>query len=50
VVLEAAVFKNGSDAFVSKVATDVDEARELIELGFDYVHEINGLYLYRKRK
>ena len=48
--LEAAVFRSQNDDFVSKVATSVEEACELIELGFDYVYEIDGNHLYRKRK
>jgi hypothetical protein len=32
------------------VVKDADEAKELIELGFEYVNEINNLHLYRKRK
>jgi len=27
-----------------------DEVIELIELGFEYVNEINGSHLYRKKK
>ena len=50
VQLEAAIFTNQNDDFISKVAKAVDEARELIELGFEYVHEIEGNHLYRKRK
>jgi len=50
VVLEAAIYNSGADNFVSKVAKTVDETRELIELGFDYVHEIEGIHLYRRRK
>jgi len=50
VQLEAAIYADGSDDFVSKVAKNVEESCELIELGFEYVHEIDGCYLYRKRK
>jgi len=39
-----------SDEFVCKVARTVDEARTLIESGFDYVSELNSIQLYRKRK
>jgi integrase len=38
------------DEFVCKVARTVDEARTLIESGFDYVNELDGIQLYRKRK
>jgi integrase len=50
VQLEAAIYADGSDDFVWKVAKNVQEACELIELGFEYVHEIDGCHLYRKRK
>ena len=50
VILEAAIYNTGKDDFISKVANNVDEACVLIELGFEYVHEIEGCHLYRKRK
>lgn len=50
VLLERAIFQRTGDAFVCKVAKDADETKELIELGFEYVNEITGLHLYRKRK
>jgi hypothetical protein len=34
----------------ARVACTTDEATELIELGFEYVNEINGRHLYRKKK
>jgi integrase len=39
-----------SDEFVCKVARTVDEAKALVESGFDYVSEIDGVQLFRKRK
>jgi hypothetical protein len=33
-----------------RVAKTADEAKDLIEIGFDYVNEINYIHLYRKRK
>ncbi len=50
VLLERALFHSTNDNFICKVAKSADEATELIELGFEYVNEINGLHLYRKRK
>jgi site-specific recombinase XerC len=38
------------DEFVCKTARTVDEARALVESGFDYVSEIDGVQLFRKRK
>jgi pentose-5-phosphate-3-epimerase len=39
-----------SDEFICKVAKNVQEAKELIENGFEYVTEIDGIQLFRKRK
>lgn len=38
------------DEFVCKVARTVDEAKALVESGFDYVSEVDGAQLFRKRK
>jgi hypothetical protein len=38
----------GSDEYVCKIAKTVDDAKVLVEDGFDYVTE--GLKLFRKRK
>jgi hypothetical protein len=39
-----------SDEFHSAVATTVDEARKLLEDGFDYVCQKDDIMLFRKRK
>mgnify|MGYP003865022141 CR=1 FL=1 len=39
-----------SDEYVCKTAETVDEAAKLIEAGFEYVCEIDGVKLFRKRK
>ena len=39
-----------SDEFVSKVAKTVKEASDLVEAGFDYVCDVEGYKLFRKRK
>lgn len=39
-----------ADQYISKVAKTVEEASALIEAGFDYVCEIEGIKLFRKRK
>ena len=36
--------------YVSKVARTIDEARKLVEVGFEYVCEIEDAKLFRKRK
>ena len=38
------------DEYVCKVATTVKQASELIEVGYEYVCEIEGAKLFRKRK
>ena len=39
-----------SDEYVCKVAKTVEEARTLIEQGFDFVADVEALKLFRKRK
>lgn len=48
--LEQALFKEKSDEFTVRVAQSVKEDKELIEAGFEYVTERDGVKLYRKRK
>ncbi len=38
------------DEFLCKVAKSLEEASSLIEAGFDYVTEMDGMKLFRKRK
>jgi len=38
------------DNFTCKTASNVKQATELIENGFEYIQEIDGIRLYRKRK
>lgn len=40
----------GTDDYICKVAHNLDECSQLIESGFDYVTEMNGVKLFRKRK
>ena len=39
-----------SEEYVCKVAKTIKEAKQLLEEGFDYVTEIDGMKLFRKRK
>lgn len=39
-----------SDKFVCKVAKTIEECSQLIEAGFEYVTEFDGVKLFRKRK
>lgn len=38
------------DEWICKIAKDINESKQLIEAGFEYVTEQDGLKLYRKRK
>ena len=38
------------DEYVCRVAKTVEQAAELIEAGFEYVCEIDGVKLFRKRR
>jgi hypothetical protein len=44
------VIRFSGDEYVSAVAKTVDEARKLVEGGFEYVTEMDGLKLFRRRK
>lgn len=48
--VEASYYLEDSDEWTCKVAQNVDEAKALIEAGFQYVNTIDGNALYRKRK
>jgi len=48
--LEQACFPPVSDEFITKVATKIEEACKLIEVGFEKHDEFNGVHIYRKRK
>jgi hypothetical protein len=38
------------DEYVSKVAWNLEEACKLVDAGFDYVTDVEGARLFRKRK
>jgi hypothetical protein len=40
----------GNDEYTVKVAHNIEEDKELIESGFQYVTERDGFKIYRKRK
>jgi len=46
-MLQAFLF---SDEYSSAVAKTLDEARKLVEAGFEYVTDVEGNKLFRKRK
>jgi integrase len=41
---------NEQEEYICKAAKTTDEAKELIESGFEYVCEMEGIKLFRKRK
>jgi len=43
-------FINGSEDFSCKVARTIDEAAKLVEQGFDFVTDVDGAKLFKKRK
>lgn len=49
--IERAIYAQHDDQkFYTEVARNVREARELIEEGWEYVHDKDGVSIYRKRK
>ena len=49
--LENAVFHNKrNDEFTVRVVDNVEEACELVEAGFEYVTDMDGQKIFRKRK
>jgi len=50
ITLEEALFSKQNEEFTCKVAETVQEAKGLVEAGFDYVCEVNNAKLFKKRK
>jgi integrase len=48
--IESALFLTTSDEYTCKTANNVKDATALIETGFEYTTEIDGIKLFRKRK
>ena len=40
----------GSDEYHVRVAKTIDETKELLEVGFEYVTDLDDVKLFRKRK
>jgi hypothetical protein len=49
-LLYAQLIGLGEDELTSAVAKDIKTACSLIEQGFDYVTEMDGIKIFRKRK
>jgi integrase len=48
--IEQAIFNDADDEFHVKVAAGLEEACKLLEVGFEYVTDMDGKKLFRKRK
>jgi integrase len=48
--LEEAIFNELEEHYICKTAVNVEEAMSLIELGFSYVTDMDGMKLFRKPK
>ena len=48
--VEKAIYKDESDEFTVKVSSNPKEIKKLLEVGFQYVCEKDGLLYFRKRK
>jgi hypothetical protein len=49
--IERVLFQSGSDdEFHVKVAKTLDEACELLKIGFEYVTDMENVKIFRKRK
>ena len=48
--LEESLFKNEEEEYICKVASTIEEAKSLIEVGYEYVCEFDGDKAFRKCK
>ena len=48
--LEATIFKTVNDTFYVKTAKTIEEDEKLLEVGFEYVTDIDNVKLFEKRK
>ena len=48
--IENALFLTENDQWTCKTAKNIQEATALIEAGFEYITELDGIKLFRKRK
>jgi len=48
--IEKATFKTTSDEFTVRVTDDLEEACKFLEVGFEYVTDMEGKKVFRKRK
>jgi hypothetical protein len=50
ITLERTIFESSSDDYTVKVAREPEEIKGLLEIGFEYICEKEGLVFLRKRK
>ncbi|MDH5482288.1 MAG: hypothetical protein OEY22_05355 [Candidatus Bathyarchaeota archaeon] len=51
ITVEQAIYQELEEHFISKIAKTAEEARELVDLGFEYVCTTpESIMLFRKRK
>jgi len=50
ITLENALYQTTNDEWICKTASNVKEASQLIENGFQYVTEMDGIKIFKKRK
>jgi heme-binding NEAT domain protein len=48
--MEKALFQTNNNEFHVKTAKTLEEACELVKVGFEYVTEMDGAKIFRKRK
>jgi hypothetical protein len=48
--MEQTIFKETEDKFHVKIADTLDEATKLLEVGYEFVTDMEGKKLFRKRK
>ena len=48
--IEKAKFKETNDEFIVKAVDELEEAKKLVEVGFEYVTSLDGYKLFKKRK
>jgi integrase/recombinase XerD len=48
--IEKALFKNDAQNFIVKATKDTEEMQSLLEVGFEYVCQKDGLMFFRRRK
>jgi len=50
VQLEGVLYQRENEDFICKVASTIEEAKTLIEAGFQFICDFNGAKLFKRRK